>query len=106
VDDEPENSDFTAAWKILRVNAFYRSVLGLRDGDGVITKKDYKRELEADSDSAPEIYTRQELDMMFGVMDCSDGLCRNGKDCFRRFGSTRDRHSRSDAGRDANLYSH
>jgi integrase len=74
VDDEPENSGFTAAWKILRINAFYRSVLGLRDGDGVITKKDYKRELEADPDSAPEIYTRQELDAMFAVMDDDERL--------------------------------
>jgi len=74
VDDEPENSDFAAAWKILRINAFYRAVLGLRDREGVITKKDYKRELESDPDSAPEIYTRQELDAMFAVMDEDERL--------------------------------
>jgi hypothetical protein len=54
VDDEPENSDFTAAWKILRINAFYRSVLGLRNGDGVITKEG----LQAGTRSGPRLRAR------------------------------------------------
>ena len=33
VDDEPENCPFTAAWKILRVNKFIRTVLKLDPGN-------------------------------------------------------------------------
>jgi len=67
VDDEPENCPYTAAWKVLRVNKFIRTVLKLDPGKGPIKKSDYKRELKRGED-APEIYTRDELKILFGVM--------------------------------------
>jgi len=66
-EDGPENVPFTAAGKVMKVNAFYRDVFDLVEGQGVITKKDYKRELE--SSKVPEIFTKQEIDAMFAVMD-------------------------------------
>jgi integrase len=67
VDDEPENCPFTAAWKLLRLNKFIRTVLHLDPGKGPIKKSDYKRELKRGEDP-PEIYTRDELKVLFGVM--------------------------------------
>ncbi len=65
--DGPENTPFTAAHKVMKVNSFYRAVFHLEAGKGVITKKDYKRELT--SNKVPEIFSKQEVDVMFGVMD-------------------------------------
>lgn len=67
VDDEPENCPFTAAWKLLRLNKFIRTVLHLDPGKGSIKKSDCKRELKRGEDP-PEIYTRDELKVLFGVM--------------------------------------
>ncbi len=47
VDDEPENCPFTAAWKLMRLNKFIRSVLKLDPGKGPIKKSDYRRELKS-----------------------------------------------------------
>ncbi len=66
VDDEPENCPFTAAWKLLRLNKFIRTVLHLDPGKGPIKKSDYKRELKRGEDP-PEIYTRDELKVLFGI---------------------------------------
>ncbi len=71
-DDGPENSPFTAAHKLMKVNSFYRAVFHLEQGKGVIKKSDYKRELK--SSKVPEVYTRQELDAMFAVMDEDEHL--------------------------------
>ena len=71
-EDGPANCPFTAAFKVMRVNAFVRSVLNLEPGKGPATKKDYKRELK--SNKVPQIYTRQELDAMFSVMDEGEHL--------------------------------
>ncbi len=71
-DDGPANHPFTAAFKVMRVNSFVRAVLGLEPGKGPVTKKDYKRELK--SSKVPEIYTRQELDLLFSVMDEEEHL--------------------------------
>jgi integrase len=71
-EDGPENVPFTAAGKVMKLNAFYRNVHHLAEGQGVITKKDYKRELE--SSKVPEIFTKQEIDGMFAVMNEDDHL--------------------------------
>jgi integrase len=71
-EDGPENTPFTAAGKIMKVNSFYRDVFHLEQGKGVITKKDYKRELQ--SSKVPEIFTKQEIDAMFAVMDEDEHL--------------------------------
>jgi integrase len=67
VDDEPENCPFTAAWKILRVNKFIRTVRNLDPGKGPIKKSNYRRELKSGEDR-PEIYTRDELKLLFEAM--------------------------------------
>jgi hypothetical protein len=59
-DDGPENTPFTAANKILKINTFYRAIFNLEPGKGVIVKRDYKRELK--SSKVPEIYPKQEMD--------------------------------------------
>jgi len=73
VDDEPENCPFTAAWKVLRVNKFIRTVLKLDPGKGPIKKSDYKRELKRGED-APEINTRDELKILFGAMTLDESV--------------------------------
>ena len=67
VDDKPENCPFTAAWKLMRVNKFIRTVLKLDPGKGPIRKADYRRELKS-GQNRPEIYTRDELKLLFEVM--------------------------------------
>jgi hypothetical protein len=47
VDDEPENHPYTAALKLLRVNAFIRAILKLDPGKGPIKKSDFRRELKS-----------------------------------------------------------
>jgi len=71
-EDGPENTPFTAAHKVMKVNSFYRAVFNLEAGKGVITKKDYKRELK--SNRVPEIFPKQEIDAMFAVMDEDEHL--------------------------------
>jgi len=71
-EDGPENTPFTAAHKVMKVNSFYRDVFHLEAGKGVITKKDYKRELT--SNRVPEIFSKQEIDAMFSVMDEDEHL--------------------------------
>jgi len=71
-EDGPENTPFTAAGKVMKINSFYRAVFHLEQGKGVITKKDYKRELE--SSKVPEIFPKQEIDSMFAVMDDDEHL--------------------------------
>jgi integrase len=71
-DDGPANHPFTAAFKVMRVNSFVRAALGLEPGKGPVTKKDYKRELK--SSRVPEIYTRQDLDALFSVMNEEEHL--------------------------------
>lgn len=71
-EDGPENTPFTAAHKVMKVNSFYRAVFHLEAGKGVITKKDYKRELK--SNRVPEIFSKQEIDAMFSVMDEDEHL--------------------------------
>ena len=44
---QTENTPFTAAHKLMKVNSFYRAVFHLERGKGVITKNDYKRELKS-----------------------------------------------------------
>ena len=66
------NSPLTAGIKVLRVNAFYRAVMHLDPGKGVVSKKDYKRELV--NGKTVEMYTKQELDRMFAVMDPDEHL--------------------------------
>jgi len=71
-EDGPENTPFTAAHKVMKVNSFYRAVFHLEPGKGVITKKDYKRELK--SNKVPAIFPKQEIDAMFAVMDEDEHL--------------------------------
>jgi len=66
------NVPFTAANKLLKVNSFCRKVLRLDPGKGIITKKDYRRELA--SSRVPEVYTKAELDALFSNMDDDDHL--------------------------------
>lgn len=66
IDDEPENCPFTAAWKLLRVNKWIKTVLKLDPGKGPIKKSDLRRELE--SNAVAEIYTEEELKTLFAVM--------------------------------------
>jgi integrase len=73
VDDEPENHPYTAALKLLRVNAFIRSILKLDPGKGPIKKSDYRRELKS-GENRPEIYTREELKTLFEVMTPEEEL--------------------------------
>ena len=56
----------------MKVNSFCRAVSHLEQGKGVITKKDYKRELK--SSKVPEIFSKQEIDAMFAVMDEGEHL--------------------------------
>ena len=70
--DGPAKYPFTAAMKVMRVNSFVRAILGLEPGKGPLTKKDDKRELKCVR--IPEIYTRQELDALFSVMDAEEHL--------------------------------
>ena len=72
-DDEPENHPYTAALKLLRVNAFIRSILKLDPGKGPIKKSDFRRELKSGQDR-PEIYTREELKTLFEVMTPEEQL--------------------------------
>lgn len=73
VDDEPENCPYTAALKLLRVNAFIRTTLKLDPGKGPIKKSDYRRELKSGQDR-PEIYTRDELKLLFEAMTPEEHL--------------------------------
>lgn len=73
VDDEPENEPFTAAWKILRMNKFIRTVLKLDPGKGPIKKSDFRRELKT-GEYRPEIYTREELRLLFDAMTDDERL--------------------------------
>jgi integrase len=73
VDDEPENCPYTAALKLLRVNAFVRTTLKLDPGKGPIKKSDYRRELKSGQDR-PEIYTRDELKLLFEAMTLEQHL--------------------------------
>jgi integrase len=73
VDDEPENTPYTAALKLMRVNAFIRAILRLDPGKGPIKKSDYRRELKSGQDR-PEIYTREELKTLFEVMTSEEEL--------------------------------
>jgi integrase len=66
------NAPFTAGNKLLKVNAFYRAILGLDPGKGVIKKKDYKRELTPSR--IPEIYGKAEIEALFKAMDGYDNL--------------------------------
>jgi integrase len=66
------NCPFTAANKILRVNAFYRAMLGLDPGKGVVKKKDFKRELTPSR--IPEVYGKAEIEALFKAMDGYDNL--------------------------------
>jgi len=66
------NTPFTAAHKVMKVNAFYRAVFHLDPGKGVVTKKDYKRELK--NNRVPEVYSKQDMDRMFAVMDEDEHL--------------------------------
>jgi integrase len=71
-DDGPSNDPFTAGMKIMRVNSFIRTALNLDPGKGPVTKKDFKRELH--SRKVPEIYTMQEINAMFTVMNEDEHL--------------------------------
>jgi integrase len=71
-DDGPANCPFTAAHKVMKVSSFYRTVYNLEPGKGPVTKKEYKRELN--SSKVPEVYTKQELDALFAVMDEEEHL--------------------------------
>ena len=71
VDDEPENCPFTAAWKLMRLNKFIRTVLKLDPGKWPIKKSDYRRELKS-GQTPPEIYTRDELKLLFEVMTADE----------------------------------
>jgi hypothetical protein len=71
-DDGSAKHPFTAAFKVARISSFVRAVRNLDPGKGPVTKRDYKRELK--SNSVPEIYTRQELDALFAVMDEQEHL--------------------------------
>ncbi|MGA8871419.1 MAG: site-specific integrase [Candidatus Acidiferrales bacterium] len=73
VDDEPENCPYTAALKLLRVNAFIRTTLKLDPGKGPIKKSDYRRELKSGQDR-PQIYTRDELKLLFEAMTPEEHL--------------------------------
>jgi len=73
VDDEPENHPYTAALKLLRVNAFIRAILKLDPGKGPIKKSDYRRELKS-GEGRPEIYTREELKTLFAAMTPEEEL--------------------------------
>jgi integrase len=66
------NCPFTAGNKVLRVNSFYRAILGLDPGKGVITKKDFKRELTPSR--IPEIYSKAEIEALFKAMDGYENL--------------------------------
>jgi hypothetical protein len=66
VDDDPDNCPFTAAWKLMRVNKWIRTVLHVDPGKGPIKKSDLRRELE--SNAVAEIYTQGELKAVFAVM--------------------------------------
>jgi len=66
------NSPLTAGIKVLRMNAFYRAVMRLDPGKGVITKHDYNRELK--NVKTPEIYTKQELELLFAAMEPDEHL--------------------------------
>ena len=69
---EGGNSPLTAASKILKVNAFYRAVMKLDVGKGVIRKRDYKRELAGSH--VPQIYAKRKLDALFGAMSAEEHL--------------------------------
>jgi hypothetical protein len=49
------------------VNAFIRMILRLDSGNGPIKKSDFRRELKS-GQHRPEIYTRDELKILFEVM--------------------------------------
>jgi integrase/recombinase XerD len=72
VDDEPDNCPFTAAWKLMRTNKWIRTVLRLDPGKGPIKKSDLRRELE--SNAVAEIYTNDELQALFAVMNQEEFL--------------------------------
>lgn len=70
VDDELENHPYTAALKLLRVNAFIRIMLKLDPGKGPIKKSDYRRELKS-GQSRPEIYTPRLSDLALWLPEFS-----------------------------------
>jgi hypothetical protein len=51
----------------MRLNKFIRTVLKLDPGKGPIRKSDYRRELKSGQNRS-EIYTRDELKLLFEVM--------------------------------------
>ena len=70
--DGGENVPFTAANKLLKVNSFFRAITGRPPGQGLIKKRDYKRELSGTN--TVETYTKAELDALFSQMDKDDHL--------------------------------
>jgi site-specific recombinase XerD len=59
VDDEPENCPFTAAWKLLRLNKFIRTVLHLDPGSN---REDAETELEPFECELPPTGRRKKTD--------------------------------------------
>ena len=55
----------------MRLNKFIRTVLKLDPGKGPIKKSDYRRELKS-GQTPPEIYTRDELKLLFEVMTADE----------------------------------
>jgi len=70
--EDGDNVPFTAANKLLKVNSFFRAITGRPPGQGLIRKRDYKRELA--STGVVEIYTRDELTALFSHMDPDEHL--------------------------------
>jgi len=70
--DDGDNVPFTAANKLLKVNSFYRAITGRPPGQGLIRKRDYKRELA--STGTVEVYTKDELTVLFSHMDPDEHL--------------------------------
>src|ERR1019366_239779 len=70
--DDGENVPFTAANKLLKVNSFYRAITGRPPGQGLIRKRDYKRELSGTS--TVDIYSKEDLEKLFSHMDSDDHL--------------------------------
>jgi hypothetical protein len=64
VDDEPENDPYTAAVKLLRVNAFIRTILNLDSGKGPIKKSDYRRELKSGQRRFRNLHSRRVEDAL------------------------------------------
>jgi integrase len=67
LEQRKENDELTAVWKLIRVNKFYKHVMGLPHGKGLIKTTEFKSVLNREP--RIEIYNGEDLKLFFDACD-------------------------------------